>query len=157
MMLKSWSNSYGLVDKHRHTSMGVLFTTCSIQMDWQIYEYAKLDSLIVSHSYFSCISDFVFTCGLIPEISLADFEMQSSCLATSHEFSMQSTRLWCGVPGLPVHNQSRRQQLYGMHGRPLVLQCCMSTLTEGYCMSLLYVSIEEDRLNLVPYIIVTLK
>ena len=69
--------------------MGVLFTTCSIQVGGLIlvpYEYAILGSLHISlYSHLSSISDFVFTCGFIPEILLAAVEMQSSCLATDHD------------------------------------------------------------------------
>ena len=53
------------------------------------YEYAMLGSLqIPLYSNLSCVSDSVFTCSLIPDFLLAAIEMQSSCLATDHEFRM---------------------------------------------------------------------
>ena len=53
----------------------------------QSYEYAVLGSLQISlHSHFSCISDLVFTCGLIPEFLLAAIQIQSSLATGGHDF-----------------------------------------------------------------------
>ena len=50
------------------------------------YEFAMLGSLYISlYSHLQCISDFVSTCGFIPEIVLATFEMHINFI----EFSLQ--------------------------------------------------------------------
>ena len=62
----------------------LLFTSCTIQVGGLILvsrEYAMLGSLYISlYSHLfpgvSHISDFVSTCGIIPEILLVAFEMQ---------------------------------------------------------------------------------
>ena len=83
-----------MVDKPRHMSVGVLFTTCPIQVGGLIsvlYEY--MQSLTHSMSYYilichAYISDYAFTCHFIPENLLGGFEMQISCLPTDHDFSI---------------------------------------------------------------------
>ena len=63
--------TYGLADKRRHMSNGVLITTCSNQVGEFILvpdEYAMLGSLHISYSHLSHMSGFMFTCGFIPEI-----------------------------------------------------------------------------------------
>ena len=72
--------------------MSVLVTACTIQVGELIlvpHEYAMLGSLqILLYSHLSHLSDFVYTCNVIPEIVLAAFEMQSSCLTTDHDFNI---------------------------------------------------------------------
>ena len=87
MTPKSWSNAYSLVDEHRHTSIGALFTAW-LKVGGLIlapYEYAILASLhISSYSHLSRISG-----GFISQTLLADFEMQSSYLASDDDLSIQ--------------------------------------------------------------------
>ena len=47
---------------------------------------APVEYLIVQYCHLSCISEFVSPYGFIPEILLAAFEMQISCLATVRGF-----------------------------------------------------------------------
>ena len=76
---------YGFVDKHTHMSMGRFIQVGGLILLHVIvlYEYAMLGSLQTSlYSHLSCISNLVFTCGLVLKFILA----VSSCLAANHDF-----------------------------------------------------------------------
>ena len=91
-MCTDFYNNTICTNKPRHVSVGVLFTSCSILGGWvnnsAIWINAKFGSLhVLLYSHFSSISNFVFTCDVIPEILLSSKSIKTQ-LHSLNKFSM---------------------------------------------------------------------